>query len=291
MTDRKIHNVAASVRQRLLNITKETGEDFNLILNRYGMERLLFRLSCSEWRDQFLLKGALLFSVWNQEPHRPTRDADFLGLMQPEIARLKNIFSSLCIKARVEDGIEFDPDSVYVEEIRENNTYEGLRVKMSGLLDRAKISLQIDIGFGDVVTPDPEVVALPVILDHEAPVLKAYPIYTVVAEKLEAIVKLGMVNSRMKDFYDLLIICKQFDLDKQLLLDAIVATFRRRKTTLSGDKPVAFTRDFIDDPGKQRLWKAFVERNRLKDVPELGEVMQTLETYFSPILMKVNSGR
>ena len=213
MTKKIKKNVAGSVRQRLLNLSKESGEDFNLFLTRYGLERILFRLSQSEWCDQFLLKGAMLFVVWHDVPHRPTRDVDFLGFVDPEIDGIRNIFQSLCNLDVEDDGLIFDSDSISVKKIRENNAYEGIRVNLTGNLEKAKIVLQIDIGFGDAVTPEPIEIDYPTLLDQKSLRLKAYPIYTVVAEKFEAMIKLGMINTRMKDFYDVWILAQRFEFD------------------------------------------------------------------------------
>jgi len=161
LTNNKVKNIAASLRQRLLNIAKESGEDFSLILNRYGLERMLYRLSRSAWCDQFLLKGAMLFSIWEDDPHRPTRDADFLGFIDPETDQVRKIFLSLCDMAAADDGVVFDRSSIVVEEIRENNRYEGIRVRIAGALDSAKLTVLMDIGFGDVVTPGPVEVTVP----------------------------------------------------------------------------------------------------------------------------------
>lgn len=279
-----IKNIGASVRQQLLNITRESGEDFNLILNRYGTERLLYRLSQSEWRDQFLLKGAMLFSVWQNEPHRPTRDADFLGFVEPEISEITEIFKTICRMKVQDDGIIFDPPSIRVEEIREKNIYEGIRVRINGTLDKANISVQIDIGFGDVVTPGPEEIEIPTFLDQPPPKLKAYPIYTVIAEKFEATVKLGMINTRMKDFYDLWVLTKIYEIDAKILLEAIKATFKRRKTEIPIDTPIAFTSEFYEDEAKKKQWAAFLEKNRIKGSQSLAEVTGSLEEFFMPIL-------
>jgi hypothetical protein len=180
MNKRVNKDVAASVRQRLLNLAREKEEDFNLILTRYGLERVLYRISRSKWHDQFLLKGSMLFTFWHDEPHRPTRDADFLGFVNAEIDEITDIFQSLCVLEVENDGLIFDPKSVRVEEIRENNTYEGIRVRLNGKLSAANIALQFDIGFGDVVTPDPEDIVFPTLLDQDAPKLKAYPVYVLV---------------------------------------------------------------------------------------------------------------
>lgn len=289
MTGKKIKNIAAAIRQRLLNISRESGEDSNLILNRYGMERLLYRLGQSKWREQFLLKGAMLFSVWHDDPHRPTRDADFLGFIEPEIDEIIKIFKTLCRMDVEDDGISFDPASISVEEIREDNAYDGMRVRLKGSLDNANISLQIDIGFGDVVTPAPEEIEIPTLLDQAIPRLKAYPVYTVIAEKFEAMVKLGMVNTRMKDFYDIWILSKKFELDSQVLMEAIEATFKRRKTAIPAGTPAALTSEFYEDGTKKKQWAAFLAKNRLNNNPDLDEVAHSLDAFLKPIVTAITS--
>ena len=196
-------NVAASVRARLLNKARAEKLDFNLLLTRYALERVLYRLSISEQSGQFLLKGALLFDIWFDLPHRPTHDADLLGFGSTDMPYLENLFREISQIAS-DDGIVFQADSVKAAEIRKEANYAGVRVTMIGLLDGARCPVQIDIGFGDAVTPAPENVQYPVILDGmPQPQLRVYPRYTVVAEKLEAMVKLGILNSRMKDYFDL----------------------------------------------------------------------------------------
>ena len=284
MSKEAIKNIAASVRQRLLNIAREQEEDFNLILTRYGLERMLYRLSQSKWQDQFLLKGAMLFTFWHDEPHRPTRDADFLGLVDPDIDKITAIFQSLCSITVDDDGLNFDSETVAAEEIRENNAYEGIRVHLSGELSGAKIILQIDIGFGDVVTPDPEEIEYPTLLDQEIPKLKAYPVYTVIAEKFEAMIKLGMINTRMKDFYDLWILLQKFELEEVLLKKAIKATFDRRKTAIPKEMPMAFSEEFYEDTTKKKQWSAFLNKNGIKDKKNLKEIVSSLEEFLMPIV-------
>ena len=288
MSTEAIKNIAASVRQRLLNIAREREEDFNLILTRYGLERMLYRLSQSEWQDQFLLKGATLFTFWHDEPHRPTRDADFLGFVDPDIDKITAIFQSLCSMTVGDDGLKFDPETVTAEEIRESHAYEGIRVHLSGELSGAKIKLQFDIGFGDVVTPDPEEIEYPSLLDQEMPKLKAYPVYTVIAEKFEAMVKLGMINTRMKDFYDLGILIQKFELEDALLKKAIKATFDRRRTAIPKEIPLAFSKEFYEDATKKKQWSAFLNKNGIKDEKNLKEVVSSLEKFLMPIVDSIN---
>jgi hypothetical protein len=284
-------DVAASVRQRLLNLSHESGEDFNLVLTRYGLERMLYRLGQSVWRDQFLLKGAMLFAFWIEDRHRPTRDADFLSFIDAEIDKIVDIFQSLCKVITGNDGVTFNPDSVQAREIRENNVYEGIRVRLEGELSGAKINLQFDIGFGDAVTPGPVEIIYPTLLDMEAPNLKVYPVFTVIAEKFEALVKLGMTNSRMKDFYDLRAIAKKIDLDGEILADAISATFRRRKTEIPEHTPLVLTEEYYNDETKKKQWFAFIRNNQIKEAPELNELMGSLECFLMPPVVAIKEGK
>ncbi len=220
-----VRNISASVRDRLLNKARAEKLDFNLLLTRYALERMLYRLSISKQRDQFLLKGALLFDLWFDVPHRPTHDADFLGFGSAEIPHIEEIFRDIC-RIEVEDGIAFLPDTVKAAEIRKEANYAGVRVTLLGMLDSARCAVQIDIGFGDAVVPGPDEVHYPVILgEMPGPHLHVYPRYTVVAEKLEALTSLGMLNSRMKDYFDLWILAKHSDFDGQILSRAVAATF------------------------------------------------------------------
>ena len=281
-------NVAASVRARLLNRARETGQDFNLILIRYALERLLYRLSISAYADQFLLKGALLFDLWFDIPHRPTRDADFLGLGSTELPDLETIFRNICT-VDAEDGMTFRPDTVQAAEIRKEANYAGIRVTLLGLIDGARCPVQIDIGFGDAVTPGPEEVQYPVMLpDFQAPRLRVYPRYTVVAEKLEAITALGIANSRMKDLFDLWILSRHTEFNGDILRRAIRATFVRRKTTLPADIPFGLTDEFAQDTQKQTQWQAFLGKNRLEAL-ELEMIMAALRDFLLPPIAAANA--
>jgi hypothetical protein len=257
---------AASTLARLLQVAKQRGEDYSLLLNRFGLERLLDRLAKSPHADRFLLKGALLFSLWYDQPHRPTRDADLLGFGQDDDEHLAQVFREIAA-IDLHDGIVFDPDSIRVEPIREDNAYGGSRVKLVGLLGKTRCSLQVDVGFGDAVTPGPETARYPVLLpDFEPPTLRVYPVYTVIAEKYQAMVMLGAANSRMKDFFDLYMIARHTSLDGQTLAGAIRATFERRNTPLPAEPPLALQAGFANDPAKQQQWRAFLSRNRLAEL-------------------------
>jgi predicted nucleotidyltransferase component of viral defense system len=259
-------NVAASVRARLLNVAKSQGVDFNQVLVRFALERILYRMTQSPHADRFLLKGALLFTLWYDMPHRATRDADLLGFGASDQDSVAQVFRDIAAVA-VDDGIVFDPASVMVEDIRKEAGYGGVRVVITGDLARARCKTQIDVGFGDAVTPGPVESVYPVLLaDLPAPRLRAYPAYTVIAEKLHAIALLGMTNSRLKDYFDLSVLLERETLDTGLLAQAIKATFERRGMTVSGALPVGLTDEFSQDASRQALWLAFLNKNEL--VPE-----------------------
>jgi hypothetical protein len=283
MTRKNPTNLAASVRQRLLNLSRERGEDFQLLLTRYGIERLLDRLSRSEHAPGFVLKGAVLFALWTGKPHRPTRDLDLLGIGESSPERLTEVFRSLCQIEVPDDGLVFSADTVAVAPIREDQEYGGERVKLEARLGRSRIDLQIDVGFGDVITPKAETIEYPTLLGMAPPRLRAYPRETVVAEKLEAMVKLGIANSRMKDFFDLSVLARSFGFSGLVLRDAIAATFRRRRTAIPTERPIALTESFASDGAKRTQWKAFVSRNGLVErAGELGQVIDGLAGFLEP---------
>ncbi len=273
MSKAKPKNLDASVRQRLLNISKDRNEDFNLILIRYAVERFLYRLSKSKHADRFVLKGAMLTAIWIGESHRPTRDLDLLGFGDPETETLSEAIRDICLAKVEKDGLKYEADSVELEEIRENQDYPGQRVKVNAKLGNAKIRVQIDVGFGDAITPKPKVISYPVLLDYPEPRIRAYNKETQIAEKLQSMVFLGMVNSRMKDFYDIFILSKTFSFDGNTLVNAIKATFERRDTQIPGDIPLALSDEFASSTDKNNQWKAFMNRNNLDslgyDFPQL----------------------
>lgn len=258
-----MRNLPASVRDRLKQHADAANEDFNLTLTRYGLERLLYRLSVSRHAPSFLLKGALLFSLWYNLPHRPTRDADLLAFGSNNIDTLVATFREICAVA-VEDGIVFDAAAIRGNEIRKSTGYGGVRINIPGTLAAARIALQIDIAFGDVVTPGPQDVRYPVLLaDLPAPQLRAYPKHTVIAEKLHAICLLGMTNTRMKDYFDLDVLLQERDFEPADLRRAIEATFQRRQTALPTHLPAGLSDAFAGEVSKQAQWKAFLKKNRL----------------------------
>jgi predicted nucleotidyltransferase component of viral defense system len=278
----EIKNLAASVRERLLNLARERDEDFQQVLRNYAMERLLYRLSKSEYSDRFVLKGALLFRLWFDLAQRPTRDADFLGFGDADPANCATVLGEIAgLDFSSEDGILFDADSVKAQAIRNEAGYPGVRVTMTAILDVARIPVQCDIGFGDTVTPAPKQQAYPTLLGMPEPVLAVYPLETVVAEKLEAIVKLGEFNSRLKDYFDLWVLMRYEKLDRRLLPKAIRETFARRQTKLPTSLPPGLTPDFAAK--QQQMWQAFLDRSGLKG-PPLYEVLDELRSQCWPLL-------
>jgi len=276
-------NTAASVRARLLNVAKAQGVDFQQVLVRFALERLLYRLTRSAHADRFLLKGALLFTLWYDMPHRATRDADLLGFGASDPASVAQVFRAIAAVA-VDDGIVFDPASVAAEAIRKEAGYGGVRVIVAGDLARARCKTQIDVGFGDAVMPGPVESVYPVLLDDlPAPRLRAYPTYTVIAEKLHAIALLGRVNSRLKDYFDLSVLLARETLDADLLARAIQATFERRGMAVPDALPAGLSDDFAHDTTRQALWLAFLKKNALS--PEsLPIVVDRLRTTLAPAL-------
>lgn len=278
-------NLAASVRARLLNLAKAQGADFNQLLVRFALERILYRLAQSKYADRYLLKGALLFTLWYDMPHRATRDADLLGFGASDLESVAQVFREIAAVA-VDDGIVFDPDSVIVEEIRKETGYGGVRVVIAGELAKARCKTQIDVGFGDAVTPGPVDSVYPVLLDDlPAPRLRAYPAYTVVAEKLHAIALLGMTNSRVKDYFDLSVLLERENLDADLLAQAIKATFERRGMAVPTRLPVGLTDEFAHDASRQALWQAFVRKNELAPEP-LAAIVGRLRLALEPVLSR-----
>lgn len=256
-------NRAASIHARLLARAKARGEDFNLVLGRYATERWLYRLSVSPAREQFLLKGALLFDLWFDQPHRPTRDADFLGFGAAEAATLARTVAEVC-GIEADDGLRYYVATMRVEEIREEANYGGLRVTLAAFLGKARCPVQLDVGYGDAVTPARQEAELPTLLDDQPPPrLLAYPRESVIAEKLEALVSLGIANSRMKDLYDLRALAREGRTKAPLLAKAIAATFARPKTALPEGVPLGLSDAFAQDALKKRQWSAFIRRNGL----------------------------
>lgn len=274
-------NLPASVLARLLALAKQRGDDYSLLLHRFAIERLLARLGTSPHAGRFLLKGAMLFALWYDTPHRPTRDADLLGFGPDDEAHLSATFRDVAAMD-LGDGILFDAASVQAQAIREDNTYGGTRVTLLACIGSARCAVQIDVGFGDAVTPAPQTASYPTLLNgFQAPTLRVYPVYTVIAEKFHAMVMLGQANSRMKDFFDLAVIARRTELDGATLAAAIAATFARRQTGLPGERPLALTQTFGEDAAKLRQWQAFLNKNRLI-AADLGDTVALLDDLLWP---------
>lgn len=272
-------NLAASVRARLKQQPDLTQQDFHLTLTHYGLERLLYRLSVSEFSSKYLLKGALLFTLWYDVPHRPTRDADLLGYGSDDVDTAINNFRKICLLP-FEDGVVFDPGTVKGTVIRKEAGYGGVRIDLQARLDGARIPLQVDIGFGDAVTPTSQTIIYPVLLnDFPAPQMGAYPKYTVVAEKFHAQCLLGLANTRMKDYFDLWVLLQDDSLDPSEVHRAIEATFERRQMDMPATLPVGLTDTFAADTSKQTQWRAFLKKNQLAPIA-LADVVQKLRAEF-----------
>ncbi len=283
-------NLPASIHQRLLALSRRNHEEFNLVLTRFGIERLLYRLSRSDYADRFILKGAMLFSVWASVPHRPTRDVDLLGFGSPAASDLAQTFRTICSAPVGADGVTFDVNSIRVDPIREEAIYDGLRVRLIGYLGNARIPLQIDVGFGDAAKPDPESAVFPVLLELPAPRLRVYRRETVIAEKFHAIVDLGMANSRMKDYFDLRFLSMNFAFDGSDLCLAIESTFRLRDTPIL-DAPVGLSPEFAFDESKRRQWSAFLRRAGVNAFEfDLKTVIDDLRAFLDPPRTSLRDG-
>jgi predicted nucleotidyltransferase component of viral defense system len=282
MKDRRVKDVAASVRQRLLNAARESGRPFQEVLQYFAMERFLYRLGQTEHADKFVLKGALMLSVWGAAATRPTRDIDFLGRMQNDAEEVARAIRDVCRQPVESDGLVFDPDSIEARAIKQDADYEGVRVTFRGHLQNARIPMQVDVAFGDVLYPIPPVTDYPTILDYAAPSLRVYSRESTIAEKFEAMVKLGQLNSRMKDFHDIWLLSRHFEFDGATLATAIERTFAHRGTTIASN-PTAFSAAFTTDPAKVRQWQGFLRKSKLEGVPdELAIIVREIASFLGP---------
>lgn len=277
---KEIKNIGASVRARLLQLAKATGQSFDLVLTRFALERLLFRLSQSRHADRFVLKGAMLMMSWFDDPHRGTRDLDLLGFGDPSAGPMLATFREI-MALDAGDGVEFDANALRVDRIREELEYGGLRLRTIASISGARINLTIDIGFGDALEPGVEDMDYPSMLDFPASRLRGYARETVIAEKFQAMVALGRANTRMKDFYDIWILSRSFAFDDDRLARAIVATFARRGTPIPENLPDALTPAFAADDQKQKQWRAFIE-DVAHDPGDLAVVISDLTAFLMP---------
>ena len=291
MTQRKPRNIAASIHQRLLNKARQKNRPFNEVLQYYAMERFLYRLSRSPHAEKLVLKGALMLAAWIAPFSRPTMDIDFLGRIENSISAVTEIIRSVCAQKVDSDGLVFDTNTIVSQRIVEQADYEGVRVRFKGSLGNAKVFMQLDIGFGDKVVPRPRLIDYPSILDMPPPRVHGYSRESTIAEKLETMIKLGVLNSRMKDFYDIWFLSRSFDFGGETLTKAIEETFKKRDTDLNAS-PTALLSSFTEDPGKQDQWNAFIRRTRLEDAPtELKQVMNGIVEFVGPITNAIAIGR
>lgn len=284
MNKRKLTNLPASVHHRLLNLAKETKRPFNELLQYYTMERFLFRLGNSPFADRFILKGALMLRVWDLSQARPTMDIDLLGRTANTVENLVEIIRQ-CLSVEVaEDGINFDHNSVQGEPIALEKKYQGVRVRVRGKLGNARLSLELDFGFGDVIVPGPVWIDYPQLLDFEQPRLLGYTPESTIAEKFQALVELELANTRLKDFYDLWKLSQTLTFDSMILMQALTATFKQRGTPLPIALPLALTEAFYDDPPRQAQWNGFVRRGRLEaEAKTLAEVATVIAEFLLPL--------
>ena len=287
-----VKNIPASVHARLLSRSRETGEDFQFLLQRYGAERFLYRLGRSRHRERFVLKGAMLFPLWGGSIYRATRDLDFTGYGSSETGNVLDSIREVCAVPVEDDGLLFDAATLRAEPIRDDTEYQGLRVLFLSSLGRARIDMQIDIGFGNAIEPAAKDVEYPTLLDAPAPNIRAYPHEAVVAEKFETMVKRGERNSRMKDFYDLYVLAQQFRFDGESLTRAIAATFERRRTPIEAALPAALTPRFYSDEARAAQWRTYLTRNGLPGAPaDFTMVGELVSSFLAPIWSALSAER
>ncbi|MBL7211611.1 MAG: nucleotidyl transferase AbiEii/AbiGii toxin family protein [Desulfobacteraceae bacterium] len=286
-----IKNTAVSVHDRLRNMARESSRPFNELLQHFAIERFIYRLSKSPHADRFILKGALMLSVWSVPVSRPTMDIDLLGKLDNSLEEIKAVMRDACKMDVEEDGMSFNEQTVSASRITEDAEYEGVRVRIQGNLGKARVSLQIDIGFGDVIVPGPGKVVYPALLEFPSPELNGYTMETTIAEKYQAMVKLGVLNSRMKDFYDIWMLSHMFDFNGEVLTEAIERTFMNRKTDLTNN-PAIFDPSFGKVDTKQVQWQGFIKKARLSTVPgDFGDVVAGIKMFLEPPVTSLADGR
>jgi predicted nucleotidyltransferase component of viral defense system len=287
--NKDIKNLTASIRARLQNKAKETDRSFSEILQYYGMERFLYRFSQSQYAEKFILKGALMFTVWEIPERRTTLDIDFSAEYDNHVDAIEKVIKNICHIPVTADGLVFDAKTVKGQKITENAEYGGVRVKFTGFLERSRIPMQIDVGFGDVIYPKFHTIDYPVILEFPVIRLKGYPVESVVSEKFEAMVKLGLLNSRMKDFYDVWIMMRQFNFNGSRLAEAIKRTFNHRKTPIPLNKPLFAEEIYDEKSDRQTLWQAFLKKENIKHAPEkLSDTAGGIEKFLIRPLKAIN---
>ncbi len=284
-------NIGASVMARLRQRAVERNEDMQLLLTRYALERLLYRLGNSAHKAQFVLKGATLFSLWAAVPYRATADVDLLGFGDDGPERVAAAFRKICVLSVADDGVVFEPETLRTDVTRIAERYAGVRLSLVARVAKARLTVRVDVGFGDAVTPGVQEIEFPSLLDMPTPRLRAYPPETFVAEKFQAIVALGMMNSRMKDFFDLWAIAETFSFDGTVLAEAIRATFDRRQTVVPAEAPIALTPAFVEDGTKQSQWRGFLRRTAIDMAPgPFAELQGKVAAFVLPPASAVASG-
>jgi len=283
-------NLPASVHQRLLNRAQQTNRPFNELLQYYVMERFLYRLSKSSHAGKFILKGALMFTAWKLAAYRPTMDIDLLGRTDNSLEALVAIAKEVCLQQVEPDGLVFYPGTVQATRIAEDANYQGVRIRLQATLGTAKVTQQLDIGFGDIVVPAPKAIEFPTLLAFPAPQVRGYSKESIVAEKFESLATLGMLNSRMKDYFDIWTLSRQFDFDGETLSSAITKTFSNRGTALVPEA-VGLTSRFAEDPTKKAQWRGFVRKSRLDVSADLSEIVLVLRSFLDPVTLALVAGR
>ncbi len=288
MKDSTIKNMSASVRERLLNFSRSSGRDFQEVVIRYTIERFLARLTRSSYRDQFVLKGAMLYVTWKLDAQRATMDLDLLGFGNPDPEHLAHVFKEICDVTIEDDGLLFDRNSIEVALIREESIYHGVRAIIRVQLGVMPIRLQVDVGFGDVIVPEPKPSEFPCLLAKRGLMVNAYLPETVIAEKFNAIVVLGMANSRMKDYFDIWMLSQKFSFEGSMLRDAILGTFSKRLSDLPTDEPVGLSDEFAGNELKNLQWKGFMRKRRSSPAaPAFSQIVASVRDFILPVLFSI----
>jgi len=285
MKNKALKNLSTSVHSRLLNLARSSGRDFNELCLRYSVERFLARLAASIHAERFILKGAMLYIPWKLDDKRTTMDLDLLGFGSTDLDHLKEVFRQICASDLEDDGLVFDTQSLAVARIREEAIYAGARVIIRVTMGTMPIKLQVDVGFGDQVVPAPQCAEFPALLAAHGPVIRSYSPETVIAEKFNAMIELGMANSRMKDYFDIWMLSRNFVIEQQVLSEAIQQTFSKRRTPLPQAEPIALSDEFMRNDSKQTQWKGFLRKQRRLDiVPDLAEIIEELRNFLLPLV-------
>jgi len=284
-------NLAASVKQRLMNMARDQNRAFDILLVRFALERLLFRLSLSAYRDNYVLKGGMLVTQWLEHGNRETRDMDFLGFGEADAEAIKAIFAEIMTIVS-DDGLAFDTKALVASAIREEMEHGGIRLRTAAYLERTRIPVTLDIGFGDALAGSSNRIDYPSLLGMDRPSIRAYPPAAVIAEKFQAVVAFGLANGRMKDFYDLWAIPKAMPIDEAELEAAIAATFERRATLVPSGRPVGLSETMAQDTDAGRRWRAYIDSLELPAL-EFAEVLDDIWALLAPSCSRLSdeSGR